>query len=76
MYLAFTGQRVEQNGAGVKGAIGWPAGGCGAGIQRWPDGEVGFSRMGCTCIKPTTAAVGRRDSDLAGLASGRGKGLF
>ena len=26
VYLAFNGQRIEQNGAGVKGAIGWTAG--------------------------------------------------
>ena len=26
-HLAFNGQRVERNGAGIKGAIGWTAGG-------------------------------------------------
>jgi len=42
VYLAFTGQRVDQNGTGVKGAIGWNADGYGTGVQIRLAAEVGF----------------------------------
>ena len=74
-HLAFTGQRIEQNGAGVKGAIGWPAGGCGTGIRRWPEGEVGFMQAIRHMHKADYGGRRSAGSDLAGLAPWREKVL-
>jgi len=68
VYLAFNGQRIEQNGAGVKGAIGWPAGGCGTGCRRWPEGEVGFMQAIRHMHKADYGGSRSAGSDLADLA--------
>jgi len=67
-HLAFTGKRIEQNRAGVKGAIGWAAGGCGAGIRRRPEGEVGYVRAVRHMHKADCGDSRSAGSDLAGLA--------
>ena len=68
VYLAFTGQRVDQNGTGVKGAIGWNAGGYGTGVQIRPAAEVGFMQDVRHMHKADFGGIRSAGSDLAGLA--------